>query len=504
MHRKKLALRSSIITFFMQLVIAFLAFISRKITLKYLGVDYLGLNSTLTEILSMLSLTDLGFAGAVMYRLYLPLANNDRDRISQIVLFLKKIYVLVGTLITILGLILSLFLQFIITKVDINMSIVYIAFYLLLISTVSTYFLAYGRTLLNADRQIHVVSIIDTLFNVIFSVLRIILLVRYKMYLLFVSMTILQTVSSNIAVYIYCKRKYPWINRKQKVDQETSKGIFADTRDIFIGKTTGYIFNSTDNIIISAVIGTGYVGLLGNYKTITNLILSLITSIVAPIKPMLGNYITTMSEIQTKILISRYDFVRFTIANILLVPTFCLADHFIQWWYGSDYSLGILPVLLIVLIDYSSIMQGTVGECIDIAGLFKKINRVYIIAAVVNLIISIVGAFLWGVNAVLMGTLIGNMIQWYGRALVAYSYCFENVKGLEKYWRQQFQYFITFIFYIISVMIIFSMLTSEKTLIMFLCKGVICVLIGCVEYWLIYKKRDEYIYMKSLFYKEDK
>ena len=90
MHRKKLALRSSIITFFMQLVIAFLAFISRKITLKYLGVDYLGLNSTLTEILSMLSLTDLGFAGAVMYRLYLPLANNDRDRISQIVLFLKK------------------------------------------------------------------------------------------------------------------------------------------------------------------------------------------------------------------------------------------------------------------------------------------------------------------------------------------------------------------------------------------------------------------------------
>ena len=105
MNRKKLAFRSSFIILIIQIVGAFISFISRKIVLVNLGLEILGANSTLVEIVGMMALTELGFAGAINCRLYKPLAENDHDRISELIYFFKRIYQLVGCAIVLLGII---------------------------------------------------------------------------------------------------------------------------------------------------------------------------------------------------------------------------------------------------------------------------------------------------------------------------------------------------------------------------------------------------------------
>ena len=62
-----------------------LGFICRMVFVKCLAADYLGVNGLFTNILTMLSLAELGIGGAIVYALYKPLAENDERKIASLV-----------------------------------------------------------------------------------------------------------------------------------------------------------------------------------------------------------------------------------------------------------------------------------------------------------------------------------------------------------------------------------------------------------------------------------
>lgn len=74
--------RVALIYYFINLIISF---ISRKIFIEYLGTEILGLNTTVVNLLQFLNLAELGIGAAISYTLYQPLADNNRDKICEIV-----------------------------------------------------------------------------------------------------------------------------------------------------------------------------------------------------------------------------------------------------------------------------------------------------------------------------------------------------------------------------------------------------------------------------------
>ncbi|EOU1959691.1 sugar translocase, partial [Clostridium perfringens] len=72
-----------------QIVSLVFNFIVRTIFVKYLSKEYLGINGLFTNILSILSLAELGFGVAIVYSLYAPLAKNDIKKIQAIMNFYK-------------------------------------------------------------------------------------------------------------------------------------------------------------------------------------------------------------------------------------------------------------------------------------------------------------------------------------------------------------------------------------------------------------------------------
>lgn len=56
---------------------------------RCLSADYLGVNGLFTNILTMLSLTELGIGSAIGYALYKPLAENDEEKVASLVSFTK-------------------------------------------------------------------------------------------------------------------------------------------------------------------------------------------------------------------------------------------------------------------------------------------------------------------------------------------------------------------------------------------------------------------------------
>ena len=56
-------------------------FIMRTLLIRYLGMEYLGLNSLFTSILQILNLAELGVGSALGYSMYAPIAEGKKDEI---------------------------------------------------------------------------------------------------------------------------------------------------------------------------------------------------------------------------------------------------------------------------------------------------------------------------------------------------------------------------------------------------------------------------------------
>ena len=162
MSRTKTVYINSSVTLISQIFQVILGFVIRKLFIDYLGVEYLGYNSVFANILQMLNLADMGIGVAITSYLYKPLAENNLDRISAIMKIYKNIYCILGLIVFGVGLIFSINLNVLIPDAACSILYLRILFYINLIGTVSTYFLAYKRTLLIADQKSYIANIVDT------------------------------------------------------------------------------------------------------------------------------------------------------------------------------------------------------------------------------------------------------------------------------------------------------------------------------------------------------
>ncbi|HFQ0348369.1 TPA: transporter, partial [Enterococcus faecium] len=69
----------------------------------FLGAKYLGLNGLFTNILSFLSLAELGIGSSIIYSLYKPLAQKDESKVKALMNLYKKTYEFIGIFIGIVG-----------------------------------------------------------------------------------------------------------------------------------------------------------------------------------------------------------------------------------------------------------------------------------------------------------------------------------------------------------------------------------------------------------------
>ena len=84
--------RNTSVGILMQIFSLVLSFVSRTIFIKLLTNDYLSINGLFSNILSTLSIVELGFGTALIYYLYKPVANNDKEEIKVILKYYKKVY----------------------------------------------------------------------------------------------------------------------------------------------------------------------------------------------------------------------------------------------------------------------------------------------------------------------------------------------------------------------------------------------------------------------------
>lgn len=495
--RSKQAVKNSFIGISSQIITMLVAFITRKLFVYYLGIEILGINGVILNLLNMLSLAELGVGTAITYNLYRPLINNDEDTVCALMNLYGNVYKIIGTCILFIGIIIMFLLEFIIKESTININFIRVAYIIQLISIVFTYFLAYKRTLIYANQKEYIITIYDTLINVIFSIIRIILLVAFKSYILYLIVQIIQTIISNILISNKCNEMYPYIKEKNKFSYKNKNKLFMDTKNVLFGKIAGYVYASTDNLVISTFIGVKYVGLLSNYTFISSAVKSIIGSLINPIQPIIGNYLNDISDKNNTInILNCYTFIRYILANICIVPLIVLMNPFIQIWIGKEYIMSINIVIIISIDLFISIVHGPVGEYINGLGLFKYEKYVSILGAIINLSTSIILAKYIGIEGVLIGTVISQMFFWMGRSYIVFKYYFKSISI--QYWIRNISYIIVITIQIIIVNLIGKPILEEPNILKIILVGAISVIICVLSNLIAYRKTTEYSYIRSM------
>ena len=474
MSDKKTIAKTGVIGVINQVLFAILGFVSRKLFIIYIGTDILGLSGTYTNVLSTLALADLGFDIAVTYALYKPLNEGNEQKINAIMRALKSIYNVIGIAFIALSFLALPALKFIITDMEFK-DIYYVYFLMQALASASTYFFAYRRTLLVADKKEYVTKTVDTVATFIFSIAKILVLVLFKSYLIYTAMSVIQAFATNIYIYVKCNKVYPYLDSKVKVDRKEVNDLLNKIKDIALGKISGYVYGCTDMILISKIISTVVAGYYYNYLNVITIIRQLSVNLLGPLAPFIGRSLDKDNDpVRQEKSFRMYTYVRFLVAVCLLVPSIILIDLFIEMWLGREFVMDSLIVVLVCADLYISLVHSSLCDFMNGAGLFKYEKWISLTGAIVNLTTSIVLALNVGLPGILAGTVIAQVVYWILRSIIVYDKCFKSQGLFARYWLRMGIYLAVFLLCTAACYYVCPFINTKWMIVNFILRGIVC------------------------------
>ncbi len=501
--RTKNVLRNTAFSLIYKLSDILLAFILRTIFIQTLGMSYLGLSGLFTNILTVLSLMELGAGSAIVFSLYKPLAEGNNGKVAALMQLYKKTYNIIGILVCVAGVVITPFLKYIINLPD-NVEHIYLIYWLSVANTAVSYFLAYRRSLLMADQRNDINTKNQIIFRFTRFIILAIILVTTHNFILYLLLDVINTLVSNIQITYVIKKRYAHIDKAEidPLTKDEKRNIMKYMASGISSKIGQTVVTSTDNIVISAFISTVMVGIYSNYTMIISGFDSMIYLLFSNITASVGNFAVKKESKDSESLFKKINFANYLLAFVVTVCVYSLLSPFVAIWVGEDYLLSEVAVAVIVLNFYISINQYCVANFMGAVGKLYYINRYRsLIEGGVNLVASIllVKFTNLGITGVFLGTTVCFLC---GRIWM-------DAHTLYKYWfkvpfiQYAKKYIIRFILCLIvsvaSKYIVELFLgVVGLSIINWIISAFICLAISCGIIILIYSRTEEFKYFLNI------
>ena len=444
-------------------------FVSRTIFLNILGVTYLGLNNYLSSLVSMLSLAELGIGGAMTYALYGPLAREEHAKINAFMILFKKLYRMIGTGIFLIGVILALFLPYIIKDYPINRE-VYLIYFLFVFNSASSYFFSYKRTLLYVDQRNYVMTSIDFSLYVLRILLQIVVLFFTKNFVIYLLVGIFMNILGNLIMSSIVDKMYDYLFNEEvsSITQEEKSKFIKNIKGNIVGRIGETIVFQTDSLLMGAYISLTAIGLYGNYIFVLGFLSLLVSTTINPVTASIGNLIhsedtTLLAKLN---FIKKFQFIVFSMVYLLSMGFLIFINPFITIWLGKDYLYNTGVVILIVVNFFLANYRRPALILISVYGLSYEQNKKTLVEIILNIVFSLYYLIVLdlGVAGILLGTVCSTVLTciWY-EPYSAFKY---GIKSSAKdYFQTMFKHFTVFTISIIFVILLEVFVFSKQDLI---------------------------------------
>ena len=474
-----------------KVLIMLLAFCTRTIFIRLLGAEYNGVNSLYTNILSVLSLAEMGMGNVLMFYLYAALKDRDDRAVASLVMLFRKIYSIIIVIVLSVGILLVPFLRFIV-KSELDNSELIIYYLLYLVNSVASYFVVYRTTVLSADQKSYISNIVQTIMIVVMYVLQIIYLLLFRNFIGYLIIQVLCTIAANLILNHIAIRHYPFLkNTTTMVNKLTinTKDVYKNISATFLFKVSDTILDQTDSIIISIMFGTVLVGYYTNYFMLISYLVAIASIIANGLVASFGN-LNAEGDMKRSYEMFRVALVAFSIFGTITTTCYaCIVQDFVPIWVGPEYVMQYGLVISILAVFYLRMATNTMWMYRSAMGIFNEVKYINLIAAGLNIVLSIVLGVYLGVPGVIVATAVSRIVTsfWYEARIVFKKFA----QPLSQYFILQLKSVLVCVVSVLLSLLISSYFSGNAYVVLGL-KLLVAVCISTLLVIVFYRRTPEY------------
>lgn len=405
---KKLAL-NTITSLGLQVVSVICGFILPRLILESFGSDVNGLVNSITQFLGVITLLDLGVGAVVQSALYKPLAENDTDMISKIYVSANKFFRRLAEILLVYVILLMIFYPMLVNKSFGHMYTALLIAAICISSFAQYYFGIVNSLLLNADQRGYIqytAQIITLILNTIAC---------YVVIKLGASIQIVKLTTSLIFLLrpfflvLYVKKHYA-INRKITYTEEPIKQKWNGMAQHF----AAYVLSGTDNIVLTLFSSLANVSIYSVYYLAIAGVRSALLSMTNGFQSLIGEMLAKKETVKLNNFFGYVEWFLHTGTTLVFGCTGVLLVNFVRVYTNGIHDADYIQPLFAVLITIAN-----AGHCLRLpynililaSGHYKQTQSNYIVAMILNIVISIATVKIWGLVGVSIGTLVAMAYQ---------------------------------------------------------------------------------------------
>jgi len=406
---KKRLIFNTVSSVLLQVVTVVCGFILPRLILGQFGSQVNGLVQSITRFLSIISFLELGIGYVIQSSLYKPLLENDRIRISEIVSSGSKFFVRIAQVLLIYVVILTIIFPFF---QDDEFSWLYTSTLILSISIsffAQYYFGIINRLLLNADQRGYIqytTQIVIIILNTIVSVV----LIKTNQSIQIVKLgSSLVFLAGPLFLNYYVNSHYK-INRRISYVEEPIKQKWNGIA-VHISQT---VLNETDTIVLTVFSTWTNVSIYSVYNLVVNGVKQLVITSTAGFDSIIGKLWASENTERLRKAFALIEWWIHFVTIFVFSCTYVLILPFISYYTRNITDAEYIQPLFAALI-----IAAQAGHCLRLpynkmimaCGHFKQTQKCYILSAILNLVISCIAVYQWGLIGVALGTLVAMYYQ---------------------------------------------------------------------------------------------
>lgn len=415
----KKTLKNSILSIISQILISVLQFANRRIFILFLDIEYLGYQTVFSNVFSLLSVAELGIGNIISFHLYKELAEDNREEIGKLMYLYKWMYRAVAGVVLLAGCICYFFLPAFVKNPSAGWPYLRLIYVLQLSGVTAGYFLSYKRTVYIASQQEYRCIEADMAVSAVFQVMQLVALALSRSYILYLCLQLCIPAVSNVVIARKAGLDYPYLKKRYCISMDDIKrrNIFADARNFLAHRLAYAVYGGTDNIILSAACGARMVALFGNYAVLQAAVQRILFyRMLNPLQAAIGNIVhgNTAKEKQWE-QFQVLDVFSFFFASYTAAGFYIFLQPVVALWMGEKYLLSDSFVLVYTVLIYFGAVWEIVYKYRTVFGDYRQDRNCMILAALLNIAISVPGALYLGVTGVTAGSLAAFFPIAYGR-----------------------------------------------------------------------------------------
>lgn len=404
--RSEQAFKNMAANLFLQVIVFASGIILPRFFLEAYGSNVNGMITSINQFLAYLGLAEAGVGTASVVALYAPLAEKNTGKVNAVLSAARRFYNRSGMLFLGLVAALTVVYPFMISG-QLNHELVRGMILVLASSTLIDYFfLGKYRVLLTANQEGYVVALIQSVGTLVNMILSIALIYQDANVLLVKAVATGVYMLRLFLVRRYAERRYPELDFHAEPCTEALNQRGA----ALLHQVVGIIVNNTDVVLLTVLLGRGSlleVSVYGVYNLVVYAVNMLLTSFSNGLTAGFGEVISKKEDATLQRSYSTYEYMYMIVLFIVTICMGVLMLPFVSVYTmnmtDAEYWRPVIAVLFTVIVFLQNVrIPGLTIICA--AGHYKETQYQAVLEAVINLAVSVVCIWKFGMAGVLFGT----------------------------------------------------------------------------------------------------